>query len=178
MKKILNNFVSVFLVCCPILLLTNCGSSSDNNSGFSFSASTGVKMDLSTGTKTSYSGFSIEEIYIVDAEDTQLGSNEIPLNTKFSIVYQGVENYTLKDGKVFPGLSMQVTDAAGNFILNEADLFSNSTEGYTAKDASVLRGSITVASPMQAGETYHCKVRVFDKNSEADIVSELDFIVK
>lgn len=178
MKKILNNFVLVFLVCCLLLLLTNCGGSSDKNSGFSFSASTGVKMDLSTGTKTSYSGFSVEEIYIVDAEDTQLGSNEIPLNTKFSIVYQGVENYTLKDGKVFPGLSMQVTDAAGNFILNEADLFSNSADGYTAEDASVLRGSVTVATPMQAGETYHCKVRVFDKNSEAEIVSELDFTVK
>jgi hypothetical protein len=178
MKKILNNFVAVFLVCCLILLLTNCGGSSDNKSGFSFSASTGVKMDLSTGTKKSYSGFSVEEIYIVDAEDTQLGSNEISLDTKFSIVYQGIENYTLKGGKVFPGLSMQVTDASGNFILNEADLFSNSAEGYTAEEASVLRGSVTVASPMQAGETYHCKVRVFDKNSEAEIVSELDFTIK
>ena len=135
-------------------------------------------MDLSTGTKTSYSGFSVEEIYIVDAEDKALSSNEIPLDTKFSIVYQGIENYTLKDGKAFPGLSMQVTDAAGNFILNEADLFSNSAEGYSAEDASILRGSVTVGTPMNSGESYHCKIRVFDKNSNAEIVSELDFTVK
>jgi len=177
MKNISNYFVSAVLVCC-LIFLTRCGGSSDKNGGFSFSASTGVKMDLSTGTKTNYSGFSVDEIYIVDAEDKALSSNEIPLDTKFSIVYQGIENYTLKDGKAFPGLSMQVTDAAGNFILNEADLFSNSTEGYSAEDASVLRGSVTVGTPMNSGETYHCKIRVFDKNSDAEIVSELDFIVK
>jgi hypothetical protein len=177
MKKISKNFVSAILVCLPFLL-ASCGGSSDKNGGFSFSASTGVKMDLSTGTKTSYSGFSVEEIYIVDAEDNSLSNNEIPLDTKFSIVYQGIANYTLKDGKAFPGLSMQVTDAAGNFVLNEADLFSNSTEGYSTEDASVLRGTVTVGTPMQSGETYHCKIRVFDKNSEAEIVSELDFTVK
>ena len=110
--------------------------------------------------------------------DEQLGSNEIPLDSKFSIVYQGIENYTLKDGKAFPGLSMEVTDAAGNFVLNEANLFGSSTEGYSAEDASVLRGSVTVGNPMKSGETYHCKIRVFDKNSDAEIISELDFKVK
>jgi hypothetical protein len=135
-------------------------------------------MDLSSGTKTSYSGFSVEEIYILDAEDKALSSNEIPLDSKFSIVYQGIGNYTLKDGKAFPGLSMQVSDVAGNFILNEVDLFGNSTEGYSVEDASILRSSVTVGTPMQSGETYHAKIRVFDKNSDAEIVSELDFKVK
>jgi hypothetical protein len=154
------------------------GDSTDTESGFSFSASAGVKLDVNTGTKTSYSGFSVDEIYIVDANDAQLSSNEVALDTKFSIVYQGIENYTLKDGKAFPGLSMEVTDAAGNFILNEADLFSASSEGYSAEEASVLRGSVTVGEPMKSGETYHCKIRVFDKNSDAEITSELDFKVK
>jgi hypothetical protein len=154
------------------------GDSTDTDSGFSFSASAGVKLDINTGTKTSYSGFSVDEIYIVDAEDKQLGSNEIPLDTKFSIVYQGLENYTVKDGKVFPGLSIEVTDATGNFVLNEADLFSTTAEGYTAEEASILRGTVTVGAPMQSGETYHCKFRVFEKNGDAEIMSELDFKVK
>jgi len=177
MKSSKRFIVCILSVCC-LFFLFSCGGSSDKGGGFNFSASTGVKMDLSTGTKTTYSGFSVKEIYIVDAEDKALGSNEIPLDTKFSIVYQGIENYTLKDGKAFPGLSMQVSDATGNFILNEADLFGNSTEGYSAEDASILRGSVTVGTPMQSGETYHCKIRVFDKNSDAEIVSELDFTVK
>jgi hypothetical protein len=172
---------SFYLVSFCCALLFTCGApkdSKDTDSGFSFSASTGVKLDINTGTKSSYSGFSVDEIYLVDVNDKQLGSNEVALETKFSIVYEGVENYTLKDGKAFPGLSMVVTDAAGNFILNEADLFGGSTEGYSAEDASVLRGTVTVGDPMKSGETYHCKIRVFDKNSDAEIVSELDFTVK
>ncbi len=162
----------IFLLACAAC------SNSGKDSGFSVGFSKGVKMDLSTGAKTSYAGFDIEEVYLVDADDKQLGSNEVSLDTKFSIVFQGVKNYTLKDGKAFPGLSMVVTDEAGNFILNEADLFAASTEGYSAEDASVLRGSVTVGNPMTSGETYHCKIRVFDKNSDAEIVSELDFKVK
>jgi len=84
----------------------------------------------------------------------------------------------MKDGKVFPGLSMEVTDATGNYVLNEADLFGTSLEGYSAEEASVLRGTVTVGTPMQSGETYHCKIRVFDKNGDAEIMSELDFKVK
>jgi hypothetical protein len=154
------------------------GDSTDTDSGFSFSASAGVKLDVNTGAKTSYSGFSVDEIYIVDANDKQLTSNEVELDTKFSIVYQGIENYTLKDGNAFPGLSLQVTDASGADVLSNADLLASYTEGVSVEDATVLRGSVTVGEPMKSGETYHCKIRVFDKNGDAEITSELDFKVK
>lgn len=167
--------------------LTSCGGSSSSSaskdstnteSGFQFSASAGVKMDINTGTKTKYSGFDIGEVYVVDGEDKELTSNEVALDTKFSIVYEEVKNYSLKDGKAFPGLSLQVTDADGGYILNESDLLSSYTDGFSEEDASVLRGSVTVGKPMISGSTYHCKMRVFDKNSKAEIVSELDFKVK
>ncbi|MEQ1584464.1 MAG: hypothetical protein ABL895_01185 [Cyclobacteriaceae bacterium] len=185
MKKI-NRLTYFLLSFCSVLLFacggskdsSDSGDSTDTDSGFNFSASAGVKLDVNTGTKTSYTGFSVDEIYVVDAEDKQLATNEIPLDTKFSIVYQGIENYTLKDGKAFPGLSLQVTDASGADILNEADLLASYTEGFSAEDASIMRGSVTVGTPMNSGETYHCKIRVFDKNSDAEIVSELDFKVK
>lgn len=179
MKKI--NGLTYFLLSLCSVLLFACGGSKDskeNESGFSFSASAGVKLDANTGTKTSYSGFSVDEIYVVDAEDKQLSTNEIPLDTKFSIVYQGIENYTVKDGKVFPGLSLQVTDASGADVLNEADLLASYIEGVSPEDGAIMRGSVTVGEPMKSGETYHCKIRVFDKNSDAEIVSELDFKVK
>lgn len=167
----------IYLIGFIVFLCSGC-SGSGKDSGFSVGFSKGVKLDASTGAKTSYSGFSVEEIYIVDTEDKPLSSNEVPLDTKFSIVYQGLENYTLKDGKAFPGLSMQVKDDDGNFILNEADLFGSSSEGYSAEDASVLRGTVTVGSPMESGKTYHCTIRAFDKNSKAEIVTEMDFKVK
>ncbi len=140
--------------------------------------SKGIKKDLTTGLTTSYNGFAVEEILLVDSADQTLTSTQVPLDSRFSIVMQGIANYELKYAKAFPGLSMQVTDKQGNAIINEADLFGAS-EGYSEQDASVLRATVTVGSPMQSGETYHCKVRVFDKNkAESEIVCEMDFSVK
>lgn len=167
---------SVFTFAVLLLIATACSNS--GSSGFSVGFSKGVKADLSTGAKTSYSGFAVENVYVVDAEDNQLADNEVPLDSKFSIVYEGIENYILKDGKAFPGLSIDVTDEAGNSILNEADLFSSYTEGFEPETAAVLRGTVIVGNPMQAGNTYLCKVRVFDKNSKAEIITEMDFKVK
>jgi len=55
--------------------------------------------------------------------DQALSASEVPMDSKFAIVFQGIENYTLKDEKAFSGLSMLVTDAKGGEIINVADLF-------------------------------------------------------
>lgn len=163
-----------------VALILTIGSACSNSGkdGFSIGFSKGVKADMSTGAKTTYNGFAVENVYVVDAEDNQLNDNKVSLDSKFSVVFEGIENYTLKDGKAFPGLALEVTDEAGNFILNEADLFSKNTDGFEAETASVLRGTITVGEPMQAGKAYQCKIRVFDKNSESEIVTTMKFEVK
>jgi hypothetical protein len=167
---------SLCMLAITLLLVTGC--SNTGKDGFSVGFSKGVKADLSTGAKTTYNGFVIENIYVVDAEDNQLSDNEVSLDSKFSVVYEGIENYTLKEGKAFPGLSLQVTDETGADVLNETDLFSSYTDGFEPETASVLRGTVTVGNPMRAGKTYQCKIRVFDKNSEAEIVTTLEFKVK
>ena len=86
--------------------------------------------------------------------------------------------YELKDGKAFPGLMLSLTDKAGNAILDEADLFANG-EGYSATDASILRGSLTVGEPMKSGETYHLKTRIWDKTKPGnELTAEVDIVVK
>jgi len=145
--------------------------------GCSFSK--GTKKDFITGLSTSYNGFDVESISAVGEGDQALSASEVPMDSKFSIVFQGIENYTLKDEKAFPGLSMLVTDAKGGEIINMPDLFSDSSNGHPSEDASVLRAIVTVGSPMEAGQSYHCKIRVFDKNNPtSEIVSEMDFKVK
>jgi hypothetical protein len=143
------------------------------------SFSKGVKKDLTTGVSTYYNGFAVEAISVVDASDKALTSNEVALDSKLSIVFEGIGNYTLKNEKAFPGLSLQVTDAQGKDVINEGDLLASYTDGVSLEDASVLRGSVTVGNPMASGQTYHCKVRIFDKNkAESEIVSEMEFKVK
>lgn len=161
-----------------LILMLGTGCSNSGKDGFSIGFSKGVKADLMTGAKTSYNGFAVENVYVVDAEDNQLNDNKVSLDSKFSIVFEGIENYTLKEGKAFPGLAMEVTDEAGNFILNEADLFSDNAEGFEPETAGVLRGTVIVGEPMEAGKTYQCKIRVFDKNSESEIVTTMKFEVK
>lgn len=134
---------------------------------------------MTTGLSTSYNGFAIESISVVDADNKSLSSNEVALDSKFSILFEGIENYELKNEKAFPGLSLQVTDAEGKDVISESDLLASYTDGVATADASVLSGSVTVGNPMVSGKTYHCKVRIFDKNkAKSEIVADMDFKVK
>jgi predicted small secreted protein len=63
-------------------------------------------------------------------------------------------------------------------VINETDLFAGG-EGYPATDAAILRGTVTVGDPMVAGETYHVKMRIWDKNKpENELTAEVDLVVK
>lgn len=138
----------------------------------------GAKFDSSTELQTGFSVFAVKDIYIINGNDEKISGSEIALNTKFSIVYEGVKNYTLKDGKAFPSLSLQVSDDNGNIVMSETDLFASYVDGVSEADASVLRATITVGSPMKPGN-YICSIQVTDKNnSEAGITSTWPFEVK
>jgi hypothetical protein len=120
--------------------------------------SKGVKKDLRTGLLASYNGFSIEDIYLASAEQ-RLNGNTIAMGTKVSITATGVENFSVKDGKVFPGCSMLLTDKSGKEILNLPDAFSAMVNGTTEAEAKILQASLTTGEPMITGKSYHLKAR-------------------
>lgn len=142
----------------------------------SFSA--GTKKDFGSGLSFTYNGFGVDEVLLVGPDNTAKNDNEVELNTEVALVAQGLVNYVLKDDKAYPGLMLVVTDTQGTAIINEADLFEG-TEGYPATDAAIIRGTVTVGNPMKAGETYHVKMRVWDKNKpENELTAEVDLVVK
>ena len=107
-----------------------------------------------------------------------MDNNKVQLNTQMAIVVLGIANYGLKEGKVFPGMMLVITDKHGFAVINEADLFFGS-EGYAPRNATELRGNITIAKPMIAGETYHLKMYVWDKvKPENELNAETDIIVR
>jgi hypothetical protein len=143
-----------------------------------YSCSVGVKKDMSSGLSVSYNGFSIGRSYLVGPDNSAITSNEVNMNTTVGIVIQGIENYVLKDGKAFPGLSLNVMDSEGKAVLDEGDLL-NSADGYSPTDAAILRGTVTIGNPMRSGETYDVKMRIWDKNKpENEIVAEVQLVVK
>ncbi|MBL0740697.1 hypothetical protein [Chryseolinea lacunae] len=145
-------------------------------SSCSFSA--GTNKDFKTGLSYSYNGFGLDQVYFVGPEDKIQTDNKVDLNSKVAIVVEGLRNYALKDDKASPGLKLAVTDKEGKFIINEADLFAGG-EGYTPEQASVLRGTVTVGSPMQSGEKYKINMKVWDKNKpENEFTAEVEIDVK
>jgi hypothetical protein len=63
-------------------------------------------------------------------------------------------------------------------VLNGNDILANDN-GFSPKDASVLEGTITVGNPMKSGETYHAKMRIWDKlKPENEITVDVDIVVK
>lgn len=149
-----------------IVLVTSCN----------FSA--GVKKDFGTGLSYEYNGFNVEEVAFVNSSNERAANNEVSLNTQVAIIAEGLTNYELKDGKAFPGLFLSVKDKSGSAVIDEADLFSG-TEGFSADDASVIRGSITIGEPMESGNTYDVVMRIWDKNKpENQLTATMEIVVK
>jgi hypothetical protein len=141
--------------------------------------SAGTNKDFATGLSYSYNGFRVERAVLVGPDNAPMGNNEVVLNTQVAVVVEGLTNYELKDDRAFPGMSMTVTDKAGVAVISEADLFAEGKDGYPAVDAAVLRGTITIGNPMVSGETYHAKIRIWDKvKPENELTAEVDLKVK
>jgi hypothetical protein len=135
--------------------------------------SVGTKTDLTSGLSSSWNGLSAENIYFVDPEDQSITNKQVTWNTECSFVFEGISNYSLKDGNAFPGITLTVTDPSGAEVVAFDDMLASYTEGVSPTDAAVLRASLTVGDPMKVGETYTVTARVFDKqNAGAEIVSK------
>jgi len=140
--------------------------------------SAGKKKDFQTGLSVTNNGFTLDESYLVGPDNSKKTDNSVPMNSTVAIVLEGVENYDLKDGKAFPGLMLTVTDTEGKPVLDEQDLLA-SYDGVSPSDAAVLKGTVTVGNPMRSGETYHVRMRVWDKNKfENEIIAEVDIEVE
>ncbi|PKP13920.1 MAG: hypothetical protein CVU08_02865 [Bacteroidetes bacterium HGW-Bacteroidetes-3] len=146
---------------------------------FSCQYSEGVKIDMATGLSTSYNGLTIDDIYLADENGNRLGDNKIIMGSKLAIVATGVDYFMEKDGKVFPGCNILLTDKTGEEILNLPDAFAEMVNGTTASEAKILQASLNTGDPMIVGETYHLYVRFYDKNKkENEIMANVDLLMK
>jgi predicted small secreted protein len=141
--------------------------------------SKGVKKDLATGLSSTYNGFAVEDIYLADADGNRLASSTITLGSKISVMASGVDYFEEKNGKVFPGCRIILTDKNKKEVLNLPDAFADMTGGTTAAEAKLLRASLNTGDPMVAGETYHLNIQFFDKKKkENEIVADVDILMK
>ena len=161
MKKI------IFLLINTLFVLSSC------------QFSKGVKKDLNTGLSASYNGFALDDIYLANETGNRLSSNKITLGSKVLVVATGVDYFSEKEGKVFPGCSIILIDKNKKEILNLPDAFADMTNGTTEAEAKTLQASLNTGEPMIAGETYHLHVRFYDKNKkENEIVADVELVAR
>jgi len=157
-------YLAIMVICCLAL------------GGCNFSK--GTKKNLLTGLSFSYNGFRVDDVVLLDPANKPMNDNKVQLNSRISLAAIGLSNYGIKDGKVFPGMMLLVTDKNGATMLSAADVFAGD-QGHPPMQASELRGDITVARPMVAGETYHVKMRIWDKvQPENELNAETDLVVQ
>jgi len=137
--------------------------------------SKGVKKDLNTGLSASYNGLKIDDIFLADESGNRLSKNEIKLGAKVWVVASGVDYFTEKEGKVFPGCQILLTDKNQHEILNLPDAYADLTAGTPVAQAKILQAKLSTGQPMVSGATYHLLVRFYyKKDQEKNIVSNVD----
>ena len=140
--------------------------------------STGIKKDLTTGLTSVNNGLSAEDIFLKEYDGARLLNNKVKLGSKISLAAAGIENFELKDGKVYPGCQIILTDKNKKEVINLPDAFADMVNGSTEDETKTLNATLTTGDPMVVGETYHLYVRFFDKQKkESEIVSNVDIVM-
>ena len=145
---------------------------------FFTSCEVGVNKDLMTGLKVSNKNLSYEEAYIV-ADGQRSNNSEYSLGAELVLHIDGVTGFTEENGVVFLGASMSVVDQNNVEVLHYPDLFSSYDEsGVSPLDAKMISLTLTTGSPMENGNKYTWKSRVWDKKGQGEITTEMEVGLK
>jgi hypothetical protein len=117
-----------------------------------------------------------DEIYLFSKDRGKvINDNRITSNDENYLLFEGLKGFSETGGKVFPGLSMKVTESDGKEVLNEEDLFSDYSAG--GLDVCDFNGRVSSSFVIPVGELknpLHLKVLIWDKKSAAKITVSAD----
>lgn len=120
---------------------------------------------------------SVDEIAL-EIDEEPWFSYDLPDQEKVNMVFKGVQGFSERDGLIFPGMAVRVSDTEGNIVLNAADLFAD-YGAISAKRAQRLVSKLTIGAPMQVDGAYLWEVYIWDKKQpEHKVEARLNFRVK
>ena len=152
---------------CEISVHTNTGSDSSIHV---------VKQSMQTGLKTTANGLSFEDHHLVNDKNEELVLTQFQAGNVVAVVVTGVDHFTEENNRVYPGISITVTDTANNIIMDTGNLFSQNTAGFTKEEAAILRATLTIGAPITVGD-YTLHAKFWDTKGKGEILSELAFSV-
>lgn len=122
-----------------------------------------------------YTDCVVRNVQLVDAGNKPITNNVVHMGTTFLIAATGIQNFTLTDGKAYPGCELSVTDRFDKTIARIPDVLESSAkDGISTPGALDLSATITMSPPLTSGETYKITARFFDKKeAKKEVVAEV-----
>ena len=134
--------------------------------------SVGTSKDFNTGLKESHNGFAVSDVFLANKAGQHLSSNKVKMDSTFTIVATGVENYKLNGGKAYPGCELTLKDKTGKVLGSIPDLLADiAKNGLEPTGATALTAMLSLHHPFVSGETYHVTARFFDKYEPKNIIT-------
>jgi len=120
---------------------------------------------------------SYQEIYLFSQQrNLSITNGRAGFDENIYLLFEGLDGFSVSNGQVELGLSLVLTDANGNRILDESDLFGGSAMSYEDVHAQVAPNFILTGS--EIANPVRCRVRIWDKSSEAWIRASTELVVE
>lgn len=118
-----------------------------------------------------------QEIYLYSQQRGRaITDGQAEFNENIYLLFEGLEGFSEEDGNVYLGLSLEVKDATGNLVLDEADLLGD--DGMSADMVKDQLAPNFILSGSQIANPVNCKVRVWDKRGTAWINASTELVVE
>lgn len=143
----------------------------DKNGKGTFTVEMDFKVKPNEKLKISTNGMSYSEVYLYsEKKDKVITDNKINFGDKIYAFFEGLSGMRDYDGKVFPGLSLVVTDNTGDVIIDYEDLFSEYSEDGIEVSSfnSQVSANFWFTGP-KAKNPLQCEIKIWDKKGEANI---------
>jgi hypothetical protein len=144
--------------------------------GCTFNSDT--KKDPNTNLSVAHKGLSYGT-YVLSVNKEPLQKAAIKLGEKVSLQFFDVTGFKVEGGRVYPGMSLTVTNDQGEEVSSNTDLLAyTSREGLTPIDAQTLSATFALAAPqIVAGKKYILHIRIWDKKAAGELTATLPFEV-
>jgi hypothetical protein len=122
-------------------------------------------------------GLSCAEIYnTIDKE--RVTKKQVRLGEVLKIHFKGMEGFTIRKGKVYPAMSVEVLSANGQHVLSLDNAFNDlSDTGIPQAFGNTLSADIGVDDPMEDGESYTARFKIWDAIGTGFMFYETEFSV-
>jgi len=134
-----------------------------------------VHKDLVTGMTTAGDGLSCNNVYIT-VNDQKVKSTTFKYGQQFFLNFDNIEGFNKEGGSAFPGMRIRVISEDGDTLLSSTDLYADQ-EGGTEFVNILLRGKLSVGTPIHSGKEYTMLTDIWDKKGKGVFTARMNFEV-